>query len=159
MSLLRKHRPTHSVTLPLPVGPDEIDASGAWRVHKHKEGIAWAHKVEFGSRVHLEVRVTADGHVYVESVSVAGVLDQEEPAGEPFGGRVAAEAPSGDTSSLVDGAVDGADTLSDRGDGDSGYHSDGDALQHGAERIPWDVYVGRSLALEASVRLELRAVA
>lgn len=157
--LFRGERSTRSVTLPLPVRPHEADATGAWAVHDQQEGVAWAQNVEFGSRVHLELRVTVEGHVYVESVRVSDVLDHEEPADHPGPGGETSQTPTGDTATPVDVVPDRTNPLSDPRDGESSDDGDENVLPHDPHATGWDTAIATMFAQPTHLRLELRTAA
>lgn len=142
----------------LPVETEDASASG---IHHDEDGVSWSALVERGVRVNLDVRISRDGDLYVESWHVSRVLEDNDSGlyADIFRGE--ADLPVG-AESVAFGSVPEpsdefvkADSDESRGDGNEDASSD---TEHDAEHSDWSHVLGRLLTPQR-VRLTLSGAA
>lgn len=138
--------------------PVDSEHSGARVGNHNQDRVAWSANIDRGVRVQLELRVTGDGDVYVESFSATDVLNdgefdsQSRVMVDPGDVPVRGEAFSGGTLSEDSDRFVNSDGSARCYDGDEDTAPDG----HGSDSTdPWAPVVGSILRLPDMVRLSL----
>lgn len=138
------------------IRPSDAEQSRAGTFDHDKETVAWSADVEPGVRVNLELRVTSDRHVYVDSVRVTNIGDECEAGSGPFE-REEPNIEVGDPSTLDGTSPQPVSPLVQSRNDNGGDNGDKQRLPHDSEPTDWPILLGRVVSAHSgrSVRLAL----